>query len=159
MVPPAQRTSIRMFRPSIHPRDCRAFSECRNPCLTFRFVFGNTHQLADSPHPLGLLRARCQWPRCRAAYQCNEITPSHSITSSARASSEGGTSRARALAVLKLMRSSNVAGLFYWQYRWICALEDFVDIDGGAPEEVYIVRSITHEATASNEKSDLINGW
>jgi hypothetical protein len=36
--------------------------------------------------------------------------PSHSITSSARASSDGGTSRPRTLAVLRLMTNSNVVG-------------------------------------------------
>ena len=46
----------------------------------------------------------------RAAEQRDELAPSHSITSSARASSVGGTSRPSALAVLRLMTSSNLVG-------------------------------------------------
>ena len=38
----------------------------------------------------------------------DEIPPPHSITSSARASNEDGTARARALAVLKLIVNSNL---------------------------------------------------
>src|SRR5262249_18609642 len=58
----------------------------------------------------GLLPARRERPRCRRTYKCNELPPSHSITSSARASSDGGTVRPRALAVLRLITSSNLAG-------------------------------------------------
>src|SRR5262249_14188131 len=45
-----------------------------------------------------------------AAEQCDELAPLHSITSSARASSIGGTSRPSALAVLRLMTSSYFVG-------------------------------------------------
>ena len=48
--------------------------------------------------------------RRRAAEQRDELAPLHSITSSARASSVGGTSRPSALAVLRLMTSSNLVG-------------------------------------------------
>src|SRR5262249_31383513 len=58
-----------------------------------------------------LLRARRERPRGRrAAEERDEFAPSHSITSSARASSVGGTSRLIALAVLRLTTSSNLVG-------------------------------------------------
>src|SRR5262249_41828604 len=58
-----------------------------------------------------LLRPRRQRPRRRAAEQRDELaTPDHSITSSARASNVGGTSRPSALAVLRLITSSNLVG-------------------------------------------------
>src|SRR5262249_16787633 len=58
-----------------------------------------------------LLRPRRERPRCRrTAEQRDEIATSHSITSSARASSVGGTSRPSALAVLRLIASSNLVG-------------------------------------------------
>jgi hypothetical protein len=41
---------------------------------------------------------------------CDKITVAHSITSSARASNVGGTSRPSALAVLRLITSSNFVG-------------------------------------------------
>ena len=46
----------------------------------------------------------------RAAEQRDELAPLHSITSSARASSVGGTSRPSALAVLRLITSSYLVG-------------------------------------------------
>src|SRR5262249_23455377 len=53
-----------------------------------------------------LLRARRERPGRRAAEQRDEVAADHSITSSARASSVGGTSRPRVLAVLRLITSS-----------------------------------------------------
>src|SRR4051812_12442127 len=44
-------------------------------------------------------------------YSGKQITPSHSITSSARARSVGGIVRLSALAVLTFRRSSNVVGI------------------------------------------------
>src|SRR5262249_7922106 len=59
-----------------------------------------------------LLRARRERPRGRAAEQRYEhAAATHSITSSARASSVGGTSRPSALAVLRLMTSSYFGGV------------------------------------------------
>src|SRR5262249_34053184 len=70
------------------------------------------HQHADAAHLLALLRVRRERPRGRrAAEQRDELAPSHhSITSSARASSAGGTVRPSALAVLRLIASSNFVG-------------------------------------------------
>src|SRR6516162_1211005 len=65
------------------------------------------HEQADFPHPLGLLRARPERPRGRAAEERDERTASHSITSSAVASSACGTLRPSILAVGTLMTSSN----------------------------------------------------
>jgi hypothetical protein len=45
------------------------------------------------PYPGGLLRARRDRPRRRAAEERDELAALHSITSSARAMSVGGTSR------------------------------------------------------------------
>ena len=58
----------------------------------------------------GLLRPRRQRPHRRAAQQRDELAASHSITSSARASSDGGTVTPIAFAVLRLMISSNLVG-------------------------------------------------
>src|SRR5262249_7165582 len=61
----------------------------------------------DPAHAVRLLRPRRQRPRrCRAAEQGDELPSLHSITSSARASSVGGTSRPRAFAVFRLRTSS-----------------------------------------------------
>src|SRR5262249_8677977 len=58
-----------------------------------------------------LLRARRERPRRRcAADEGDELAAPHSITSSARASSVGGTSRPSALAVLRLITNSYLVG-------------------------------------------------
>src|SRR5262249_41947498 len=83
--------------------------ERRDAGSAFRIVRGGAHQHADAPHFLALLRARRERPPGRrAAEQRDEIAPLHSITSSARASSVGGISKRSALAVLRLITSSNL---------------------------------------------------
>src|SRR5215471_8869102 len=51
--------------------------------LRFQIAFGKVRQHANSPHALGLLRARRQRPRRRAANERDELAALHSITSSA----------------------------------------------------------------------------
>src|SRR5262249_51740202 len=61
--------------------------------------------------PLGLLCGKRQRPRDRrASEKGDELAPLHSITSSARASSDVGTSMPSALAVLRLITSSYFVG-------------------------------------------------
>src|SRR5262245_31935292 len=64
---------------------------------------------ADTRHSR-MLRACRKRPRRRLAEQRDELAPLHSITSSARPSSVGGTSRPSALAVLRLITSSYLFG-------------------------------------------------
>src|SRR5262249_28944158 len=67
-------------------------------------------QESNNRHLPRLLRARRERPRGRGAEQRDELAALHSITSSARASSVGGTSRPSALAVLRLSTSWNLTG-------------------------------------------------
>src|SRR6516225_298899 len=60
-------------------------------------------QAADAINPPGFLRARRKRPRSHAAEQRDQLAALHSITSSARASNVGGTSRPSAFAVLRLI--------------------------------------------------------
>src|SRR4029077_9228837 len=65
----------------------------------------------DAPHTLALLRARgVRHRNRRAGKPRDELAPPHSITSSARASSDGGTVRPSALAVFRLITSSYLVG-------------------------------------------------
>ena len=57
---------------------------------------------------LGLLRERRERPRRRAAEKRDELASFHSITSSARASNDEGTSTPNVFAVLRLITSSNL---------------------------------------------------
>jgi len=67
------------------------------------------------------------------------------ITSSARASSDGGIVKPSALAVLRLMTSSNFVAV-RWEIAGLGALEDLVDVDGGMAELVGVVRAIAGQA-------------
>src|SRR5262249_23172846 len=86
----------------------------RRARLSFWIILRIVHQHCDPAHPVGLLRARRERPSRRAAEQCDELAPlqlcGHSITSSARARSVGGTSMPSALAVLRLITNSYLVG-------------------------------------------------
>src|SRR5262245_27401312 len=90
----------------------KALHQCGVALLDVRIVRGPAaREYADAPHPLALLRPRRDWPRRRTAEQRDELAPpDHSITSSARASSVGGTSRPSAFAVLRLSATSYLVG-------------------------------------------------
>src|ERR1700730_15688174 len=64
----------------------------------------------DAPDLADLLRPRRARPRNRGADMRDELAPLHSITSSARESSIGGTSRPSAFAVLRLIVRSYLVG-------------------------------------------------
>src|SRR6516162_3078947 len=85
--------------------------EFREQCLTFWIGGGITHEHPDPPNLIGLLRASSDRPtdHC-AAKQRDKLPPPHSITSSARCRKNKGTSRPSALAVLRLITSSNFVG-------------------------------------------------
>src|SRR6266446_3117176 len=64
---------------------------------------------ANTTHPVRLLRLRPERPCRRAAEQCDEVAPFHSITSSARTKIVSGMVIPRAFAVLRFTTSSNLA--------------------------------------------------
>src|SRR5262245_39206905 len=84
--------------------------EGSEPCLVMRIVRRCGEEHADAPHPLALLRPRRERPRDRAGKQGDELAPSHSITSSASASSLSGIWRPSAFAVFRLITNSNLVG-------------------------------------------------
>src|SRR5262245_10438116 len=76
----------------------------------FGIILSVWMQECDATHPLAL-RARRQRPRRRrAAEQRDELAALHSITSSANNCIALGTVRPSALAVLRLITSSNLVG-------------------------------------------------
>src|SRR5262249_27974261 len=106
---PLQRSSMRRLRPTSQPACCKP---CSNAATRVWPIASSAPTvISPSSHPLDLLRARRERPcHRRAAEQRYERAPSHSITSSARASSVGGTSRPSALAVFRLTTSSYLVG-------------------------------------------------
>ena len=76
-----------------------------------RIVCGPARQKTNPPHPR-LLRPRRHRPRCgRATNQRDELASFHSITSSARASSEDGISMPMAWAA-QIDNQFELSGLF-----------------------------------------------
>src|SRR5215468_1653165 len=89
----------------------QALLERRDAGFCLRIIHGEWYEHAHSPHALGRLRARRHRPRRSATKQRYELAPlHHSIASSARASTEAGTSSPSALAVLRLITKSNLVG-------------------------------------------------
>src|SRR5262249_61097489 len=88
----------------------QAFAKCFDHAVGF--VGRAAAEKSDDWHRR-LLRARCERPRHRrAAEQRDERAPFHSITSSARASTVEGMSSPSALAVLRLIVSSYLVGVW-----------------------------------------------
>jgi hypothetical protein len=81
-------------------------------CLVGRVIPGSRKQEGDALHlARPLLSAGNQWPRHRSStQQRDELAPLHSTTSSARPSSVAGISMPSALAVFRLIASSNLVG-------------------------------------------------
>src|SRR4029453_15340143 len=105
------------FGPAVDDRDVltldesdlfQALAECgKTRCHAIR---RSAVEKSDHRHRR-LLRARRERPNSRhAAEQRDELAPFHSITSSARAMSIGGTSRSSAFAVFRLITSSYLVG-------------------------------------------------
>ena len=91
---------------------------------------------------------RCIWSNHR----------SYSITWSARCRSDGGIVRPRALAVLRLMTSSNFVGCSTGRSAGLGALEDLVHVGRGAPLEVGQFGSIGHQdrpASTASRKANM----
>jgi hypothetical protein len=55
----------------------KRLSERRDDILVRRIVFAATHEHADAPDAVALLRPRPQRPSCRAPQPCYELPPSH----------------------------------------------------------------------------------
>ena len=85
-------------------------AKCPNPALRQAVVFAERRQNGDPPHLVGRLRTGQNRRQCRAGTEREEISPPHSMTSSARARRVGGIVRPSALAVLRLMVRSNLRG-------------------------------------------------
>ena len=95
------------------PKPFERGPERREACLYFRILLSEGRKHANPPDSVGLLRARRERPRRRrAAEQRDELAAlhccSHSINSSAMASSLSGILRPSAFAVQRLMTNSNL---------------------------------------------------
>src|SRR6516162_4368894 len=58
------------------PEFLQPLAQGRNACLSVRIV-RSQHYYGEAPHTLGLLRARRERPRCRAAEQRDELATPH----------------------------------------------------------------------------------
>jgi hypothetical protein len=86
----------------------------------------------------------------------NGPAPLHSITSSAAASNDGGTSMPSALAVFRLITISNFVGWITGKSR-LFAPENPPRVDAGQPIIVRDARSIAHQPAGDDELESLID--
>src|SRR5262249_13145445 len=103
-------------------------------------VWTGVSQEANAGDLADLLRARRERPcRCCTAEQRHELAPvTHSITSSATESSDGGTVRPSIRAVTALMTSSNLLAR-------LGALEDAAGVDANLTKRIVNVDSVAHQ--------------
>src|SRR6516165_9558234 len=102
--PPISEFEIATLVPS---RCAESRLECANKALGFRICLGNCHQCTHACR--ALLCARPERPsRCSTNEERDELAPPHSITSSAVASSDGGSLMPSVLAVFRLIANSNL---------------------------------------------------
>src|SRR6516225_5196313 len=109
---------LRTVRPTVADRRLQSLKRLRSSRFLLAPVKRRQNMLcertvrvgAEKPNDRHRLRTRRQRPHRRAREKRDELAPSHSITSSARASSVGGTVRPSALAVLRLIVSSYLVG-------------------------------------------------
>src|SRR4029077_18520951 len=101
-----------IFDGHVPPLDIAGFVQATFECHhEWRERFGRSTVEETYHRHRRLLRPRRERPRRRrATEQRDELAAFHSITSSARASSDGDTSRPSAFAVLRLSTSSNLVG-------------------------------------------------
>ena len=81
----------------------------------------------------------------------------HSITSSARASSVGGTSRPSAFAVLRLITELVLRRRLYRQVGRFLALEDAINVAGREPVLVGDIRPVGRQTAASDVKGEWVD--
>src|SRR5262249_55048295 len=83
----------------------------------------------------------------------------HSITSSARASSMGGTSRPSAFAVVRLMTRSNLVGCSTGMSPGFAPRRILSTYSAAPPEQAGKVWSIGHQTSGDNVLSDNVSCW
>src|SRR5262245_60656763 len=93
--------------------------------------------------------ARCR--NCRRESFIFEPPSHHSITSSAIASSPGGTASPNAFAVFMLITSTNLVGCITGRSGWLVAFENAADIDASLAIRIPVVGAIAHQATGGGE--------
>ena len=148
--PSAQRYSIATVRPSIQPS---SRSRCTKAAIHWLWAEG---VLAPRNPMVGsfarLLRARRERPRRRrAAEQRDELAPLHSITSSARASSDGGMVEAERLGGLEVDDQLELGRLHHRQVGGLFALENPADVDAGLAISSGMIGSVAHQAAGIGE--------
>jgi hypothetical protein len=104
----------------------------------------------------GLLRARRERPRGRAAKERDELAPLHSITSSARARKGSGIVRPIAFAALTLTTSSNLV-VHYGKIAGLVALEDPSGIAADLMIRLSQAGPVAHQAAGGSKFAHLID--
>ena len=93
----------------------------------------------------------------RTAEQRDELAPLHSITSSARASSDCRHVDAKCLGGLEIDHQFVLGRRLYRQVGWLLALEDAIDIASGAAVLVDKIRPVGDQAAGRGEVARAVN--
>src|SRR5215204_3248692 len=104
-----------------------------------------------------MLRVRAERPRRRARKPRDELASPHSITSSARASRVGGTSRPSALAVLRLRISSTFVDCTTGRSAGFSPLRIRPGVDADLTVGVRKAASVANQAAGCGELAKLVD--
>src|SRR5260370_15128523 len=104
-------------------------------------------------------RGRREGPRSgRPAEQRDELAAVHSNTSSARASTDEGISMPSAFGGLEVDHQIERGRRLHRQVGRLLALENAIDVTGGAPELVGQINPIGDQATVGDENARIVDG-
>ena len=117
-----------------------------NRCVRFATTVASGHATLATKRTLLLTWAGL--PPAGSHQLCLAHSLDHLV---ARASSVGGTSRPSALAVLRLITSSNFVGAWTGRSAGLLAFEDAIDIRGRAPVAVHGIGPIRHQTAGGHE--------
>ncbi len=143
-----------------------------DPAIETPAIVADRIRRALRPHPAGTDRGRARLrheiPAARGrvrkdvcdgrgradrARRIAELAPLHSITSSARASSVGGTVEAERLGGLEVDDQLVLGRRLHRQVGRLLALEDAVDVAGRSPVQIDQVGPIGHQAAGRDEEA------
>jgi hypothetical protein len=113
----------------------------------------------DAQSTVGFVRSKRRWEGAKLMMIALSALPPiassekyrYSITWSARASSDGGTSRSSAFAVFRLMTSSYFLRGLHWQIGRLLALEYAVNVGRCRPEQFNIIRTVGDQTTGCED--------
>ena len=132
---------------------------CRGPPEEVDVRFGSKADICNAKRHVRFTpnsgHVQCARPCPLCANSGHSVT--HSITSSARASTDGGTVEAQSFRGLEIDHQLVLVRRLHRQISWLLALEDTVNVTGRAAVLVDNISAIGNQAAAGDEKTSEVD--